>query len=163
MHKSGRRFTTNSLVAVGNEDGLLGIGKASAVESRNAIGKASEKAKTKITKIIRGCGSWECGCDEPHSIKFKTTGKCGSVRIEIMPAPKGIGLVTDDETKKILRLAGIKDVWIKAYGNTGSRINLANAVFDALKRLYIYEKGVERKDVKQKAKENIEKLIEEVE
>lgn len=141
MHKSGRRFTTNAFAAVGNEDGLLGIGKGSAVESRDAIFKATQKAKMNLIKIIRGCGSWECGCCEPHSIKFKASGKSGSVRAELLPAPKGVGLATDDETKKVLRLAGIKDVWIKTYGNTKSRINLISAIFDALKKLYVYERG----------------------
>ncbi|MBI5872478.1 30S ribosomal protein S5, partial [archaeon] len=82
----------------------------------------------------------ECGCDTPHSVQFKTSGKCGSVRVKLMPAPKGVGLVADDETKKILRLAGIKDVYVKTFGNTGSRTNLIMAIYDALKNLYVYEK-----------------------
>lgn len=140
MHRSGRRFTMNAFAAVGNEDGLVGIGKASALESRSAIEKAIKKAKLSIIKVKRGCGSWECGCGEPHSIPYKTEGKSGSVRAVLMPGPKGLGLVADDETKKLLRLAGIKDVWVKTYGNTGMRINLLTAVFKALKNLYVYER-----------------------
>jgi len=140
MHKSGRRFTFNAFVALGNEDGLIGMGKGSALESRDAIAKATKKAKLNVIKVKRGCGSWECGCNEPHSIPFKTKGKCGSVRVELIPAPKGVGLSVDDEAKKILKLAGIKDVWIKSLGNTGARINLITAIYNALKKLYIYEK-----------------------
>ncbi|HDM05924.1 MAG TPA: 30S ribosomal protein S5, partial [Candidatus Aenigmarchaeota archaeon] len=92
-----------------------------------------------LIKVPRGCGSWECGCGEPHSIPFKTQGKSGSVRVVLMPAPKGVGLVADDESKKILRLAGIKDVWVKTFGNTGMRINLARAVYDALRNLNRYK------------------------
>jgi small subunit ribosomal protein S5 len=58
-----------------------------------------------------------------------------------MPAPKGIGLAVDDESKKILRLAGIKDVWGKTLGDTGTRINLIRAVFFALKNLHKYRTG----------------------
>jgi len=140
MHRSGRRFRMNAFVVVGNEDGLIGIGKSSALEARDAINKAVQKAKLSIVKIKHGCGSWECGCGGEHSVPFKTEGKSGSVRVVLMPAPKGVGLVADNESKKILRLAGIKDVWVKTFGNTRMRINLISAIFDALKKLYIYEK-----------------------
>ena len=140
MHKSGRRFTTSAFSVVGNEDGLVGIGKGTAPEPRDAIAKSVQKAKLNIIKIKRGCGSWECGCGEPHSIPFKVEGKCGSVRVVLMPAPKGVGIVADDEAKKIFRLAGIKDVWVKTFGNTSMRINLITAIYNALKKLYIYER-----------------------
>lgn len=140
MHRSGRRFTTSALAVVGNEDGLVGMGRGSALEARDAIAKSIQKAKLRLIKIKRGCGSWECGCGEQHSIPFKITGKSGSVRVTLMPAPKGIGFVADDESKKILRLAGIKDVWVKTFGSTSTRINLISAIYDALKKLYIYER-----------------------
>jgi len=144
MHKSGRRFTTSAFAVVGNEDGLVGMGRGSAVEARDAISKAIQRAKLKIIKVARGCGSWECGCEGQHSIKYKTEGKSGSVKVVLMPAPKGVGLATDIETRKILKLAGVKDAWIKTFGNTSMRINLITAVYDALKKLYIYDKaGVE--------------------
>jgi small subunit ribosomal protein S5 len=138
MHKSGRRYTSTAFVVVGNKDGLVGVGKGRAKESRRAMEKAIKKAKLSLIKVPRGCGSWECGCGEPHSIPFKAEGKSGSVKITLMPAPRGIGLAVDDETKKILSLAGIHDVWEKTLGNTGSRINLISAVFDALKNLHAY-------------------------
>ncbi len=140
MHRSGRKFTSNAFAVVGDEDGLIGLGKASALESRAAINKAIGKAKLNVVRIKRGCGSWECGCDTDHSIPYKTEGKSGSVRVILMPAPKGLGLVADDESKKLLRLAGIKDVWMKTYGNTRMRINLITALFKALKGLYIYDR-----------------------
>ena len=130
-----------AFAVVGNEDGLVGIGKGTALEARSAVEKAIRKAKLNLIKIKRGCGSWECGCGGNHSIPYKTQGKSGSVRAVLMPAPKGVGLVASDEAKKILRLAGIKDVWVKTYGNTSMRINLIRAIFNALKNLYIYEKA----------------------
>ncbi|MEM5801962.1 MAG: 30S ribosomal protein S5 [Candidatus Aenigmatarchaeota archaeon] len=140
MTKSGRRFNYSSFVVVGNEDGLVGIGKGVAPEPRDAINKAIQKAKLNIIRVKRGCGSWECSCDEPHSIPYKVKGKSGSVRVELYPAPKGLGIVADDESKKILRLAGIKDVWVKTFGNTSMRINLITAIYDAFKKLNIYDK-----------------------
>ena len=140
MHRSGRRFTYNAFAIVGDEAGLIGVGRGSAIETRNAINKAVDRAKMNIVRIKRGCGSWECGCGGDHSIPYKTTGKAGSVSVVLMPAPKGLGLAADDESKKILKMAGIRDIWMKTYGNTAMRINLVNAVFDALKKLYAYER-----------------------
>ncbi len=141
MHKSGRRYTLTAFAIVGNKDGIVGVGKGRGKEGRETIEKAIRKAKLKIIKVPRGCGSWECGCGEPHSIPFKTEGKSASVRVELMPAPKGIGLAVDDESKKILRLAGIKDVWGQTLGDTGTRFNLIKAVFHALKNLHRYRTG----------------------
>lgn len=140
MHRSGRRLSTSAFVVVGNENGLIGVGGGHAIEARDAIAKAIQRAKLNLVRVKRGCGSWECRCGTEHSVAFKTTGKSGSVRVELLPAPKGIGLVADDESKKILRLAGIKDVWVRTFGNTSARINLVTAIYDALKKLYIYER-----------------------
>ena len=140
MKASGRKFRMSAFVAVGNSDGYIGIGKATSIEARKAVEKATRKAKMNLIKIKRGCGSWECGCGEPHSIPYKVEGKSGSVRVVLIPAPKGVGLVADDESKKLFRLAGIKDIWVKTFGNTSMRINLIRAIFDAFKKLYEYER-----------------------
>ena len=135
MHKSGRRFTLNALVVIGDGENIVGLGKASSREHRIAIEKATEQAKLNVIKVKKGCGSWECGCDGTHSIPFKSEAKSGSVRVVIMPAPKGVGIVADQSSKKIISLAGINDVWIKTFGNTAARTNLAYAVFEALRKL----------------------------
>lgn len=135
MHKSGRRYKLSSVVVVGNCDGIVGVGKASSQEHRTAIEKAIEQAKLNVIRVRRGCGSWECGCEGNHSIPFRTQGKCGSVRVELLPAPRGVGIVANDESKKILYLAGIKDVWMKTFGQTRTKTNLIYAIFDALKNL----------------------------
>ncbi len=141
MHRSGRRFSSTAFAIVGNRDGIVGVAKGSGKESVHAIRKAIEKAKLNVIKVSRGCGSWECECGEPHSIPFKTQGKSGSVRVTLMPAPKGVGLVVDNESKKILQLAGIKDIWSRTLGDTGTRFNLIKAVFYALKNLHAYRTG----------------------
>lgn len=135
MHRSGRRFNLTAVVVVGNEDGVVGVGKDSSKEHRVAIEKATQQAKLGVVRVRRGCGSWECGCDGEHSIPFETRGKCGSVRVTLLPAPKGVGIVADSESKKILRLAGIRDIWVKTCGNTATRTNLALAIFSAIKNM----------------------------
>ncbi|HIQ50211.1 MAG TPA: 30S ribosomal protein S5 [Nanoarchaeota archaeon] len=141
MHKSGRRHKISMLVAVGNEDGWVGIGLGAGPmgKQREVYEKAVREAKKNIIPILRGCGSWECRCGEKHSIPLTVTGKCGSVRVKLMPAPRGLGLCAPDEIKKLLRLAGIQDIWMKSRGDTRTRINFVRAVFDALKSLHRYK------------------------
>ena len=137
---SGRRVRYSVMVIVGNENGIVGIGRGKAKDGRSAYLKAIRNAKLNLIKVIRGCGSWECGCSEPHSIPWKTYGKSGSVKVILMPAPKGTGLVVDDESKKLFRLAGIKDVWSKTFGRTKQHMNLIQAMFDALRNIPKYRK-----------------------
>lgn len=141
MHKSGRRFNTTCLIVVGNRDGYVGIGTGNAPEFQSALKKALKKAKINIIPIKRGCGSWECGCGENHSIPFKVRGKQGSSVAVLKPAPKGLGLCVSDSVKKLMILAGIKDLWIKSSGKTKTRTNYIKAVFNALKKLNTIKTG----------------------
>ncbi|MCX8194178.1 MAG: 30S ribosomal protein S5 [Candidatus Pacearchaeota archaeon] len=123
------------MVVVGNKNGYVGLGYGKAKETVPAKQKAIRIAKLNIMKVKRGCGSFDCTCNEPHSIPFKVEGKVGSAVIKLIPAPKGTGLVVDDECKKILKLAGIKDIYSKTFGQTRTKINLAKACILALKKL----------------------------
>lgn len=134
MTDSGRRVKFRCAVVVGNKNGYIGFGQAKDAQVGNAIKKAIENAKTNIIKVNRGCGSWECGCGEEHSIPMQVRGRAGSVTITLMPAPQGIGLVTGDIAKKVLELAGIRDVWSASRGQTRTTINFAKATYDALKQ-----------------------------
>jgi len=131
----GNKPKFSVMVVVGNRNGYVGVGMAGSHETFPAREKALKKAKLNLIRIKRGCGSWECNCGETHSIPFKVSGRCSSVRIDLLPAPKGVGLVVHDEAKKILELAGIKDVWSRTKGQTNSRINLTIATMRALKKL----------------------------
>ena len=131
----GSRLSYGVMVVVGNGDGYVGLGYGKSREREVARQKAIRNAKLNIIKISRGCGSWECACGEPHSIPFRIEGKCGSVRVIFLPAPKGVGLAINDTAKVFFRLAGIRDAWGKSFGDTDTRVNLAYAIFDALKKL----------------------------
>ncbi len=120
---------------VGNENGIIGIGYGKAKEVVPAREKALRAAKLNVFKIRRGSGSWETTVPGQNSIPFKVTGKAGSVTVTLMPAPKGTGIVAEPELAKILRLAGIQDVWAKIRGHTVSKINMVLAAERALKKL----------------------------
>ncbi|MEE8401809.1 MAG: 30S ribosomal protein S5 [Candidatus Hydrothermarchaeaceae archaeon] len=133
MHKSGRRVRFRATVVVGNNNGYVGLGKGTAKEVGPAIRKGIRDAKLKMIEIRRGCGSWECGCGLPHTVPFKIKGSTGSVRVKLLPAPSGVGIVAGGISKKIISLAGIKDIWSETRGQTQTTINMASATFDALK------------------------------
>lgn len=131
----GNKTRWVAMAVVGDEDGHVGVGLGKHVEITDARDKAIRNAKLNIIKIARGCGSWECACGKPHSIPFKVIGRTGYVRVHLLPAPRGVGLVASDEVKKVLRLAGIKDIWMRSFGQTTTKINHIYAVFEALKKL----------------------------
>lgn len=134
MTDSGRRVKFRVCVIVGNREGYLGIGLGKDVLVRNGITKAVRAAKLDLTYIERGCGSWECDCNEKHSLPFKVMGKSGGVEITLKPAPKGLGLAAGDTPKKVLEFAGVNDVWAKTKGKTRTTFNFALATYDALRR-----------------------------
>ncbi len=132
--KEGNIPTFSTLAVVGDEKGHVGIGDGKAKETLPARDKAIRKAKLNIIKIKRACAAFDCACSEPHTIPFKVIGKAGSIRVILIPAPQGTGLVAAGELKKILSLAGIKDIYSRTEGKTRTTFNLAKACIDALEK-----------------------------
>ena len=133
--REGNKPSFATVAVVGNKNGFVGLGYGKARETVPAREKALRAAKTNVIMIKRGSGSWEGAGEYPNSIPFKVSGKCGSVTVELMPAPNGTGLCIEEECAKILRLAGIKDVWSKTRGQSKTKINQTKACFEALKML----------------------------
>jgi len=133
---AGEKSRFKAIVAVGNGTGFLGIVGAKAKQFRSAIDKATLQAKLDVVPLRRGCGSWECGCGQAHSLPFRVRGKCGSVAIEIIPGPRGLGLVGGETPKTILTLAGVKDCWTRSFGSTSTLGSMAFAVYEALRSTY---------------------------
>jgi len=132
--KEGNVMTFSTMAVVGNENGYIGIGEGKAKETLPARDKATRKAKLNVIKIKRGCAAFDCMCSEPHTVPFEVTGKSGSVIVTLIPAPQGTGLVVGGELKKILRLAGIKDIYSKCYGKKQTTFNFVKACMNALEK-----------------------------
>jgi len=133
---AGEKSRFKAVVVIGNGEGYVGIGDGKAKQVRIAIDKATAQAKLNTIPIRRGCGSWECGCNHPHSLPFRVRGKCGSVIVEVIPGPRGLGLVAGEIPKVVLRLAGVKDCWTRSFGSTSTASSTAYAVYDALRSTY---------------------------
>jgi small subunit ribosomal protein S5 len=133
MTDSGRRVKFRTTVIIGNHDGYIGLGEGKNVQVGMAIKKGIDDAKLNIINVKRGCGSWECGCGQPHTVPYQVMGEAGSVRIFLIPAPRGLGIAAGDTAKKVMEMAGIKDVWTRTAGSTRTTLNFAKATYNALK------------------------------
>merc|ERR1719392_122508 len=104
---AGQRTRFKAFVIVGDNDGHVGLGVKSAKEVATAIRGAIIAAKINVIPVMRGY--WGNKIGAPHTVPCKLTGKCGSVRMRLIPAPKGTGIVAAIAPKKILKMAGIED------------------------------------------------------
>ncbi len=122
--KGGKNLSFSALVAVGNENGLIGIGKGKAREVPVAIAKAAQDAKKKLIEVpIKETTI-------PHFIK----GVHGGGEVVLRPASKGTGVIAGGAVRVIMELAGIKDILTKSL-RSNNPISVAHATMDALKRL----------------------------
>ena len=132
---SGRKMKFRAIVVIGDGKGHVGLGAGKSEEIKPAIGYANREAKKKLIKVPMGCGSWECRCNETHSIPQRTEGKEGSTKVILYPAPKGVNLAANRIIKKVLNMAGVSDVWSKTSGTTSNKYNTASATINALNNL----------------------------
>jgi small subunit ribosomal protein S5 len=132
--QEGGVMTFSSMAIVGDENGHIGYGVGKASETLPARDKATKKAKLNLIKIKRACSAFDCSCGDPHTVPFVVEGKGGSVRVTLIPAPQGTGLVVANELKKLLSLAGIKDVYSRTDGQVRTTFNLIKAAMDALQK-----------------------------
>ena len=136
MTPNGQSTRFKALVAAGNENGWLGIGLGKSKQMRIAIEKANNAAFLNVSPVKLGCGSWECRCDQKHSVPYKVKGKGGSVTIELLPGPRGLGLVAGGKIRNLLRLAGIKDAWTSTYVSTATINSTSKALLECLRQTF---------------------------
>jgi len=131
---AGQRTRFKAFVVVGDSDGHVGLGVKCAKEVATAIRGAIIASKLNIVPIRRGY--WGNKLGSPHTVPCKTTGKCGSVRVRLVPAPRGTGIVAAIASKKVLMYAGINDCYTSSEGHTKTAGNFVKATFNALSAGY---------------------------
>jgi small subunit ribosomal protein S2e len=127
---AGQRTRFKCYVAVGDGNGHIGLGVKAAKEVATAIKGGIINAKMNLVPVRRGYWGFNSGA--PHTVPCKVSGKCGSVRCRLIPAPRGSGIVASLIPKKLLNMAGIEDVYSSTTGHSRTRGNLAMAVYHAL-------------------------------
>merc|ERR1719261_623679 len=133
---AGQRMKFKAYVIVGDFDGHVGLGVKGAKEVATAIRGAIARAKLSLVPVLRGYWGNKIGL--PHTVPCKVTGKSGSVRMRLIPAPRGTGLVASRASKRVLQYAGIEDVYTATRGATSTMGNFIKATFVAIANTYTY-------------------------
>jgi len=133
---AGQRTRFKAFVALGDNNGHIGLGVKCASEVATAIRGAITAAKLNVAPVRRGYWGRKNGL--PHTVPCKVTGKCGSVRVRLIPALRGTGLVASPAGKKLMHMAGINDCYSSSRGHTRTMGNFIKAIFYALKATFGY-------------------------
>jgi len=134
--RAGQRTRFKAFVAIGDHNGHVGLGVKCSKEVATAIRGAIVAAKLAIIPVRRGY--WGNKIGKPHTVPCKVTGKCASVLVRLIPAPRGTGIVGAPVPKKLLQMAGIDDCYTSAVGQTATLGNFAKATYSAIQRTYSY-------------------------
>ncbi|OHS94734.1 40S ribosomal protein S2 [Tritrichomonas foetus] len=132
--RAGQRTRFKACIAVGDGDGHIGLGIKTAAEVANAIKGAMVYAKLSILPVR--LGYWGNKIGKPHTVPNTVTGKCGSIRMRLIPAPRGSGIVAGSVAKKLLAMAGFEDVFTSSIGHTKTTFNFLVATYKAIEGTY---------------------------
>ncbi|KAK7830043.1 hypothetical protein U0070_003498 [Myodes glareolus] len=91
--RAGQWTRFKAFVAIGDYNGHVGLGVKCSKDVATAIpGAIIILARLSIVPLQRGY--WGNKIGKPHTVPCKVTGRCGSVLVHLIPAPRGTGIVS---------------------------------------------------------------------
>ncbi len=136
MTSAGQTNRFVCYVLVGDQNGHIGLGSKCSKEVATAIRGGIISAKMNLIPVRRGY--WGNRIGQPHTMPMKVHGKCSSVRVRLIPAPRGSGVVGSPTLKKMMNFAGVADAFSASCGHTRTKGNFIKATFEALRASYGY-------------------------
>ncbi|HUV81064.1 MAG TPA: 30S ribosomal protein S5 [Patescibacteria group bacterium] len=131
----GKRLRFRAVVVVGNKQGKTGIGVSKGSDVAQAVEKATRLAKKNLITVP---------LTEGETIPHEVYAKFGAAKVIIKPQKKGRGLVAGGAVRIICSLTGIKNISSKILGRTTNKLNNAQAVMAAFKKLKVKKEKVEK-------------------
>jgi small subunit ribosomal protein S5 len=122
--KGGRRLRFRATVVIGDKKGRVGYGIGKSTEVQSAIQKAVTKAKKNLIEVPLYSGTI------PHQIQVKFK----AAIVFLKPAGRGTGIIAGGAVRKVLDLAGVKNVLSKSLGSN-NKLNTTKAAYQALSKL----------------------------
>jgi small subunit ribosomal protein S5 len=122
--KGGKRFNFCALVAVGDGQGWVGVGKGKAAEVPAAISKAVEQAKKNLVRVPL----------KDQTIPHEVHGLFGGEHVLLKPAAVGTGIIAGGAVRAVVELAGANNIIAKTLGR-GNPFNTVRATLAGLSQL----------------------------
>ena len=117
----GRQLRFRAVMVIGDGKWRVALGTGKSWEVVDAIAKAVSNAKKNLTNVQIVDGT----------VPYNIDSKYKAAKVMVHPASKGTGIIAGGAMRKVLMVAGYKDVLAKRYGST-NLINNARATINAL-------------------------------
>jgi small subunit ribosomal protein S5 len=136
--KGGKKISFRVIVAVGDENGKVGIGVAKADDVVNAFKKAKIDGQKNLMKFPM---------TKSLSIPHQVIGNFGACQILMRPSIEGSGVIAGGASRIVLEVAGVKNVIAKQLGSN-NLLNNARASICALENLTTELEVAKKRDLR---------------
>ena len=135
--KGGKKLSFRSIVVIGDENGVVGVGVAKADDVINAFKKAKTDARKNLITVP---------ITKSLSIPHAVTGNFGACKIILRPSIEGSGVIAGGAVRTVLEVAGVKNVIAKQLGSD-NLLNNARAAIVGLSNLRTKSEVARKRDL----------------